>query len=755
MNAKDFEKDRPFSALRSRAESHLARTTDHIVPINGVSPETTQDLIHDLRVHQVELEMQNDELRRVQGELETVRDKYVDLYDFAPIGYLTLDGKKRILEANLACSELLGTERKSLIHQVFHHFVIREDRDIFRDYFNRVFTDNTRHGCELRLQRDSENTQFHAQIEAIALQHGEESPGQCRMMIMDISRRRQEEMELQLAAKVFENSVEGVMISDAKGQILRVNRAFSLVTGYSEGDVVGRSPRVLRSGRHEKKFYSKMWLRIKEKGAWQGEIWNKRKNGEVYAEWLSISAIRDERGNVTHYVGIFSDVTEQKLSEERIKNLSYYDQLTSLPNRRLFQERLKQAMVRAHRDGQWVAVMFLDLDRFKTVNDTFGHAIGDLLLQKTAERLQQCVRASDTLARLGGDEFTVVLADLEGQQAAVKGAAAVADKMLAALTRPFDLPGQEIVTSTSIGIALYPQDSDTISDLLRYADSAMYQAKAQGRGNYIFYSQDIQVREVARARMEQDLRNALEQGSLELNYQPIIDLEDDTIVGIEALLRWNHPDWGSVALAEFMSLAENSCLVLAIGEWMLEEACRQNKAWQAMALPAVRIAVTLSARQLRHHDLAETVQQVLYRTRLDPAYLALEITERVAMRDPLVISEILSRLKSLGVWITIDDFGSDCFPLANLRRLPIDIIKISGGFVHTCANEPDDAAIVSTIIAMAHKLRLKTHAKGVETMAQQAFLREHRCDFAHGFLYTSPLTACEMERWLRSRVGRA
>lgn len=538
-----------------------------------------------------------------------------------------------------------------------------------------------------------------------------------------------------LADKIFEYSSEGVLITDIKGIILNVNKAFSQVTGYQRDEVVGKTPAILNSRRQGKAFYDGMWHALASVGHWEGEIWNRRKDGEIYLEWLSICAVKNHQGETTNYVAIFSDITVARENEQRLEHLAFYDPLTNLPNRVLFQDRLQQVISRAARNQEMAAIMFLDLDRFKSINDTLGHKAGDELLIEVGERLSGCVRGSDTVARLGGDEFTVIIPDVTD----VHHVSAVAQKIIEVVAMPFTLEGQEVFVTTSIGISIYPMGGKTVEALTKSADIAMYHAKSQGRNNFQFFRDAAHADTSALFALENHLRRALERNELEVHYQPQVDIETGRITGMEALLRWHHPKQGDIPPSKFIPLAEETGLIHSIGEWVLRQACAQNKAWQDAGYPPMRIAVNLSVRQLKQKNLAEKVAEILDDTGLDPNWLELELTESVVMQNAEEAVGLLNQLKSIGVWLSIDDFGTGYSSLSYLKRFPIDTVKIDKSFIHDVDTNEDDAAISQAIIALANSLRLKVIAEGVENNEQLHFLREHQCCDAQGYFFSRPL----------------
>ncbi len=567
-------------------------------------------------------------------------------------------------------------------------------------------------------------------------------------VLRDLSERRRVEENTLLAAKVFDNSVEGILVTDAGGRIMRVNHAFTTITGFGEDEIVGKTPAVLKSGRHDELFYQEMWDRLRAEGKWQGEIWNRRKNGEIYPEWLSINLLRDTNGQTTHFVAIFSDISEKKEAEQRIYHLAYYDGLTELPNRTMFHGRLQQALAEAKRSRRMVGLLYIDLDRFKNINDTLGHFIGDELLKMSAQRLRNVVRDSDTVARLGGDEFVIMLTDISHEADVVH----LAQKALTAMAVPFELDGHEVFVTTSIGISLYPHDAESIEDLLKFADTAMYHAKELGRNNYQFYRTEMNASAFERLVMENSLRRALEREEFVLHFQPQNELDSGRIIGVEALLRWRHPDLGTVMPAQFIPVLEETGMVVPVGEWVLRTACRQIAAWKGAGYDRLRVAVNLSPRQFAQSDLLETIEGVLQETGADPQWLEVEITEGSLMGDAETSVAVLRKLKEKGVRISVDDFGTGYSSLSYLKRFPIDTLKIDQSFVRDVNTNGDDAAIAGAIIAMGHSLNLQVLAEGVETCDQLEFLRAHECDQVQGYLFSRPLPAAEVDILLREKA---
>ncbi len=565
---------------------------------------------------------------------------------------------------------------------------------------------------------------------------GASQPDHITGALFDITPLKAAEERLRQTAIVFDNAAEGILITDAEGRIVAVNRAFSELTGYAPEEVLGKSPRILSSGHHDPAFYEAMWEGLLQTGHWRGEIWNRHKNGQVFPLLETISAVRDEAGRVTGYVSLFSDITPIKQTEAKLERLAYHDALTGLPNRLLFDQRLEHAIEQAQRHGERLAVLYFDLDRFKHLNDTLGHQVGDALLRAIAQRLTRRLRKSDTLSRRGGDEFTLLLENLRQPQQA----AAVARDILRQLGKPFHLPdGQTVHTGTSIGISLYPDDGSTPRELIDRADAAMYEAKQGGGGQYRFYTPEITLASRERMELEGRLRKAVEAKGLQLAYQPLFHLSDGELVGTEALLRWIDLELGEIPPERFIPMAEEMGLMPTLGAWVLGEACRQTMAWERAGLGPLHVAVNVSARQLKAPDFTRTVRQALEGSGLPPSRLQLELNEAILLGAGDAALEALQELRREGVSITVDDFATGLSSLTRLQRLPVDRLKIDRSFVHDLPDDQEDLRLIQLIVAMARSLRLQVVAEGVETEAQLALFRQERCELAQGHLLCAPL----------------
>ncbi|MGY2682801.1 phosphodiesterase DibA [Pseudomonas tolaasii] len=550
---------------------------------------------------------------------------------------------------------------------------------------------------------------------------------------------------LQQAAAVFDCTREGVLVTDARGLIVHVNRAFMAITGYSREDVMGERPNLFKSGRHSSNFYQQMFQTLERTGEWSGEIWNRRKSGEIYPQWQTIRVIRDDQSAVSHYVAVFSDISAIKDSEHELAHLAHHDPLTDLPNRLLFTDRAEQALASAQVHKRGCALLLLDLDHFKIINDSLGHNVGDQLLKAVGERLKGLFGPGVTLARLGGDEFAV-LAESCPQ---VVQAAALAQRMLDAMKQPFIFDGHQLFISASIGISLFPSDALSAEQLLRNADSALFKAKSAGREGYALYTEELTAHAQHRVEIASELRRALDQHELRVYYQPVHNLQDSRLIGVEALVRWQHPERGLVPPGEFIPIAERTGLIAEIDAWVMDQACRQMCQWLAGGVTLSFIAVNVSSRLFARRELYEQVAQVLHVTGLDPAFLELEVTESAVMDDPEVALEQLHRLRELGLRLAIDDFGTGYSSLLRLKRLPVQKLKIDQGFVAGLPWDEDDAAIVRVVIALAKSMGMQVHAEGIEQIEQARFLLEQECDLGQGYWFGRPVPASEID-WNRA-----
>ena len=607
-------------------------------------------------------------------------------------------------------------------------------------------------GTELRLRREGPDTsQLIATASVIAV--GDECGSNGFYWVLrDITRIREIQFESQISSMVFRETSEAVMITGVSGDILAVNPAFSRITGYSAEETVGRRPSMLRSGMHDAGFYTRFWKALQENGYWQGEIYNRRKNGEIFSEWLTVNAARDAGGQSIAYIAVFTDLSRILQAERRLSYLAHHDMLTGLPNRLLFNDRLEQSVAQARRNAGRFTLIFIDLDRFKQINDSLGHEIGDIVLREAAARLSMAVREVDTVARLGGDEFVIVAPDLCGAEAI----AVVANKVIDVVSEPMTINGNELFIGASLGFATYPEHGDDEELLLRHADAAMYVAKSLGGNTHVIF--DAFDGEASEAlHLETELRLALERGQLRLEYQPQIETASGRVRGVEALLRWDHAHLGQVPPAQFVPVAERSGLILPIGQWVLQTACAQLAAWDQMGLPPLTMAVNLSPRQLRDPLLVEGIRSALSRHNLPAGRLEMEITESEVMQHLDADRGKLARLRDLGVKIAIDDFGTGYSSLARLMNLPIDSLKIDRSFISELEREgcARAGAITAAVLNMGIALGVQLVAEGVETDAQYALLSEQGCQVIQGFLTGRPMRPEALAIWLSSKAGES
>ncbi|MDD5248421.1 MAG: EAL domain-containing protein [Rhodocyclaceae bacterium] len=562
---------------------------------------------------------------------------------------------------------------------------------------------------------------------------------------------------LRLLEKAFEHSNEAIVITDAANCIVEVNPEFTRLTGYQAEEVIGRNPRLLASGRTPPNTYENMWRALRHDGFWQGEIWDRRADGSTYPKWLTISTVRDDAGGVENYIASFTDITERKLAAEQIFHLAHHDSLTGLVNRVALEAQMQSSFASARRDKSQVAVMLIDMDNFKQVNDTLGHHVGDQLLIEIGKRLKQCVRASDIVARLGGDEFVIIVQDIDN----IMSVSGIASKVLRSLADSYRIDVHALYSTPSIGISLFPIDGDDAETLIKNADAAMYHAKAGGRNTFKFFAAAMNAAAHERLKLENALRDALGQSNLShapqfrLYFQPQVDIVTGRITGLEALARWIHPEFGFIPPATFIPIAEETGLIQPLGDWIFWEACRQLREFKDGGLAAMRIAINLSTQQLRHEHLPVVVRGALACYELAPSELELEITESTAMQNPAATIAILQQLDDMGIVLAIDDFGTGYSSLAYLKNLPIHRLKLDRSFVTDIDTDRDDAAICSATIVLGHNLGLDVVAEGVETEAQRDYLRKLGCDLLQGFLYSKPLPAQEIVAFVQDWNNRS
>ena len=653
--------------------------------------------------------------------------------------YVVQDGK--IAYANSRTAELLGYDTADeLLGLHLEQVTAQEDLPMLMENHRRRLTGEvtTLRYTYRALRRDGKRVWVDVQGSSCIYDGRPAVMG----VALDVSRQVAFEHQSQLANRVFESTTEGIVITDAECRIEAVNPAFTRITGYAAEEAVGKLSRMMTGEGAQAKVNQDMLAHLARDGHWEGEMRDRRKSGEWYPAWLSISIVRNADMDITNYVGVFTDNTRRKEAESRLQFLASHDSLTGMLNRSGMMARFAEQIERSRRDNKQLALLFVDLDRFKTVNDTLGHLAGDQLLVAAAERMRQQLRGSDVAARLGGDEFTVLLCEPQSSGAAAK----LAERLIESMSHPFTIEGQEMFVTASIGIACYPADGNDAATLLKNADVAMYRAKERGRNTFQFFTSDMNLQAFEQLLLENSLRRAIERSEFELHYQPQLATVSGELAGVEALIRWRHPELGLVAPGTFIAMAEHNGLIVPIGAWVLQEACRQGREWLDAGWHFGRIAVNLSARQFASDDLLDTIHAALEQSGLPASMLELEITESTIMQNPQEAVTLLGRIRDMGVSLAVDDFGTGYSSLATLKQYPLDSLKIDRSFVTGTPHDADDVAITEAIIAVARKMRLKVVAEGVETTEQADFLRAAGCDIAQGFLFGRPVPPAELEQ---------
>lgn len=689
-----------------------------------------------------------EDLRRSESQLNAKMQELSTILDNSAVG-ITYVRSRRLIWANRRMSELFGYSLQEMENQdtlMFYALPASYEE------VGQVGYDTLMRGERFTSEKEmrcKDGTLLWMRISSKFVADRSPSSGSI-WVFEDITAQKRAELQLRIAATAFEVQ-EGIVVTDAQNVILRVNRAFTEITGYSDAEVIGRKISLLKSGRHDAAFYAQMWQCLEQDGNWKGEIWNRRKTGEVYPEWLNITAVRDTDGALAHYVATFSDITLRKAAEDEVRHLAFYDPLTQLPNRRLLLNRLQQAVTLSARSKRLGALLFMDLDNFKTLNDTLGHDMGDRLLQEVGQRLVSCVRECDTVARQGGDEFVIMLEDLGATPIdAAAHTEAVGQKILTALNQSIALANQPYHCTASIGATLFGEQSLSVDDLMKHADLAMYESKAAGRNTLRFFDPQMQDVVSARATLETQLRRALQDQEFRLYYQPQVD-GTGTVTGAEALLRWQHATRGLVPPAEFIELAEESGLILPMGQWVLETACHQLAVWAGQAETAhLSISVNVSSKQFCRSEFVEEVLSAIQRTGANPRLLKLELTESLLLDNVETTISRMGILKAHGIGFALDDFGTGYSSLSYLKRLPLDLLKIDQSFVRDLLTDPNDAVIARTIVALGNSLGLAVIAEGVETSAQQECLALQGCSACQGYLFGRPAPVEVFEAFLKS-----
>jgi diguanylate cyclase (GGDEF)-like protein/PAS domain S-box-containing protein len=685
--------------------------------------------------------------KTIEDDLRKEKEKAQKYLDIAGVIILTLDRDGNISMINRKGCEILGYEEKELLGKNWIETCIPEDRrEGVVGIFSNVLQGKHDFSVDIEdyiLTKNGERRfiQWHNTI----FQDDDGNITGSLSSGMDITLKKQVEEDIRLLSKVFEWSNDAIAITDPNADIINVNDSFTNITGFSKKEAIGNNMRMLKSGKHDEEFYQKMWDSLINEGQWKGEIWDRRRNGEIYPKWTSISSVKDDYGKTIYYLSIFSDITQIKEAEERLRRMAHYDMLTGLPNRVLFRDRLDNSVKRAMRENTHIGVMFIDLDGFKKVNDTMGHRAGDKLLVEVAKRLSMCIRRSDTVARLGGDEFTVIMLNIKS----MRSADIIARRITKTLSQPFILDSKEVYITASIGIASYPDDGKDADELIKNADTAMYHAKERGKNNYQFYSEFMNVRIKKKMEVESQLIRALEQEEFVMHYQPQINSKTGNIIGMEALIRWKHPEKGMVYPADFIPIAEETGIIIRIGEWTIHEVCKQIKRWQEASIEKPYVTINISGKHLKNHEFANFMKDVLHQYRIEPGLITLEITETDIMKDTERKNEIFEKLKNLGIDISIDEFGMGYSSLNYLKTFSINTLKIERTFVNNDTSDKSDFAIIKAIISLAKALDLNVVAEGVETKEQLDFLRRNGCDYYQGFYFSKALDEESITRLIK------
>lgn len=732
--------DTPIVLLTAKADDELrSQLLRHGVQDYMHKPFSTTDLL--ARVAGLLKER-----RRVGQRVRYLEERFRATFELAAVGIAHVAPDGQWLRVNRKFCDILGYSHEELLQRSIQGLTAPQDRQAETDEMNRLLNGEQGHSVIEKRCTRKDGRAIWVRLTVALVRHDDGSPSYFISVMEDITARHEAEERLRQAATVFESASEGVIITDLTGTVLAVNQAFCDITGYEQTEVLGHSTSMLKSHRHGPEFFQSLWASLTHTGRWQGEVWNRRKNGEVYPAWMTISTVQDAQHQPIQYVALLTDVSQIRRSEELLARLAHYDPLTELPNRLLLQSRLEHAIDHARRSNGQMAVLFINLDRFQNVNDSLGHQVGDQLLTEVARRLRQRVRGADTLGRFGGDEFLLILESISGPDAV----AAVAQSILTELSGLFKLPDDtELYIGASIGIGLFPGDGMVAADLLRNADTALHRAKAKGRDRFCFYAASMNADALANLELERALRQALEKGEFVLHYQPKVDVRSGLVCGAEALIRWQRPQGVLESPARFIPLAEATGMIVAIGSWVVNEAARQLRQWQDAGLDVCRIALNVSAHQFRSGDLKRTVAEALERHQLPADCLELELTESMLMDDPMQTLAVLRELKQLGVQLSLDDFGTGYSSFGYLSRFPIDALKIDQSFVCNITTERESALIAVAIIDLAHHMGLKVVAEGIETRDQLDYLSAHGCDEMQGYLFAKPLPADVFESLVR------
>lgn len=666
-------------------------------------------------------------------------ERYQNLYQNAQVGFYRSrisDGK--ILDANRRFAQIFGYDNIKELSERVSTVQLYADPDVRKKMLEELRQNGEVMKFDACFLKKDGSTCWARYTARYA---GEDS---IEGVLIDITEEKQAEEKIKKLSQAVEQTSSLIIITDAEGIIEYVNPTVSQVTGYAPYELIGKKPDIFKSGKMDDQQYKVLWETITSGKEWHGEFCNKKKSGEFYWEAASISPIKDENGVITHFVAVKEDITERKNMEEKLRRQAYYDALTGLLNRRAFEDSLRSTLSHAQRNRQKFCVMFMDLDRFKLINDTLGHQAGDVLLKEVAERLKSILRQDDIIARLGGDEFTILLTDIKNSQTAAK----VAKKVLELFKASFSINGHEFYITASIGICIYPSDGEDVQTLMKNADAAMYRSKELGRNGYQFYKTEMNERAVEMLEYEKEFRIALQQDEFKLFYQPQLELETGKIVGLEALVRWNHPDKGVLKPREFLRFIEDSSLIVSLIEKILQTVHRQSRQWQQKGFASLCVHINLSAFSFYLLNIDEIVSNVIKNSETEPCHLGLEIGEEMILKDFEHSFAALQRLREMGIHLTIDDFGVGYSSLMNLRQLPVSTLKIDKSFTRNIPDNPDDAAVAAAIITLAHSLKYKVIVEGVEDQKQLEFLKMQQCEMIQGYLVSKPLSAQDFENFM-------
>lgn len=731
---KDYDADLPFIVVSGTVGEDTAVRMMKSGAHDYLLKDKLARLVPAIQREQIEAQIRR-ERRTALAALEASEERYRRLVDYATDAIFLHDLEGCILDVNDHACVSLGYTRAELLHKTVNEFVVRVP-DSSSTHIWQDLSPGTPVNVPA-IHRTKDGSLF--PVETRLMQFQSKDQPLVLAVARDISERKRAEEQLRLSAEVFEYSREAILITNRAGRIISSNRAFAEMTGYAQTEILGKTMRDLSSSRQDVAFFQQMGDSIRQSGHWSGEFWGRKKDGVIFPVWLSMVLVKDTNGQTRHYICVANDISEFKYAEQRIYYLAHFDVLTDLPNRAMLREWMTSALSQAHYNHEEMAVLFVDVDHFKNVNDTLGHHSGDLVLAAMAKRLKTNVSSTDLVARMGGDEFVLVLPNI-----GVDGAVDAAQRIAASLIEPLTIDQHRINVTISIGIGIYPHDGQTMDVLVKNADAALYHAKMLGRNNYQFFTEQMNIAAAERRLLETGLHQAIARNELELYYQPQVDVKTGQVVGAEALLRWHHPELGMILPDRLIPVAENTGLIVSIGEWVLRTACLQNADWQRRGFLPLVVSVNLSALQIRQNSFQRMVQDALACSGLAPQYLELELTESLLMESANTTMSNMQQLTQIGVRLSVDDFGTGYSNLSYLRRFPLAKLKIDRSFVREAPSNNGDVAIVRAVIGLAHTLNLKVIAEGVETREQYDFLRDEGCDQIQGFFFARPRPAADL-----------